>query len=598
MNFKKRWRLRLWGFVMGLGILGSFLPGAQTQSHKGFINQVVISKGEEVILYKESHALLIGVSKYKYWSSLENIPREMALLESALKNNGFHVQTHLDPTCIELKSTIENFINQFGFNSNNRLLIFFSGHGYTRQDGQKGYIVPADAVDPRDDEIGFAQKAIEMEQIITWAKRIESKHALFVFDSCFSGTIFRTKTTLVPAYISYLTGKPVRQFITAGSAGEKVPSESCFIKCLIRGIDGEADDDHDGYITGTELGLYLQKNIKEYKVGQSPQVGKIRDPELDQGDFVFINQVPPAPEPKDIDISILKEKAEKIKREREEKKRWVNWQEKFEQNVEKLKKIDKESDISPSSKKEKWQELLDAYNNDNPYTDEDERLRKYVKDQIQYWNEKDGFQPLKFQGIMKDIKRNAKGFWEGEINGHIMVYIPELKIFVDKYEVSFDQLERVKAFEKKRKESNVKLKNDSENNSPAVVDYEEAELYCKQKGFRLLTEREWEYIAGGIMGYIYSWGKEEVDADHIFRANYDDDFGVNDGYEELAPVNSFEKYASPFGVVNLSGNVWEWVDGKICKGGGFMSKKEDLKIKSSSRNEIIVGIRCALDVEK
>jgi hypothetical protein len=265
---------------------------------KGFKRFEVKKNGSRIIRYENSYALLIGVSQYEHWPVLKSVPMEMRLIESSLKKHGFTAETSLNPSGKVLRQTIKDFIDRYGFEKNNRLLIFFSGHGYTREDVMKGYIVPADAVDPLDDEIEFARKAIEMEQILAWAKRIESKHALFVFDSCFSGTILKTRNLPVPEDISYCTGKPVRQFITSGSAGETVPGESYFVECFIRGIDGEADYDNDGYITATELGISLRKKIMQYKCGQTPQYGKIRDPHLDQGDFVFIGKKPaPPPEP-------------------------------------------------------------------------------------------------------------------------------------------------------------------------------------------------------------------------------------------------------------------------------------------------------------
>jgi hypothetical protein len=265
------------------------------QDSKGFQPIEVKKNGEKIILYENSYALLVGVSQYEHWTDLKSVPMEMKLLESSLKKHGFTMETSLNPTGEEIRKTIKDFIDKYGFKENNRLLIFFSGHGYTRKNGAKGYIVPADAKDPLDDEIGFVRTAIEMEQILAWAKRIEAKHALFVFDSCFSGTIFKTRNLPIPEDISYSTGKPVRQFITSGSAGETVPEESYFVECFIQGIEGEADYDNDGYITATELGISLRKKIMEYNSGQTPQYGKIRDPELDQGDFVFIGKKPIGP---------------------------------------------------------------------------------------------------------------------------------------------------------------------------------------------------------------------------------------------------------------------------------------------------------------
>jgi len=268
-----------------------------SQRSKGVEPIEVKKNGERIILYEKSYALLVGVSQYEQWPDLKSVPKEMNLLESSLEKHGFIVETSLNPTGSQLRETIKNFIDKYGFKENNRLLIFFSGHGYTRKYGKKGYIVPSDAADPKVDEMNFVRKAIDMDQILAWARKIESKHALFVFDSCFSGTIFKTKNFPAQAYISDLTEKPVRQFITAGDAGELLPAKSYFVPCFIRGIEGEADAYRDGYITATELGLFLQKEIKTYRIGQTPQYGKIRDPELDQGDFVFITDIPSLPPP-------------------------------------------------------------------------------------------------------------------------------------------------------------------------------------------------------------------------------------------------------------------------------------------------------------
>ncbi|MDG2198661.1 MAG: hypothetical protein P8O70_17645, partial [SAR324 cluster bacterium] len=126
-----------------------------------------------------------------------------------------------------------------------------------------------------------------MEQVIFWSKQIESKHALFVFDSCFSGSVLQARAITVPEDISYLTAKPVRQFISAGSANQTVPSECVFWPLFIRGISGKADSDKDGYVTGVELGMYQQKQVPRYQTGQTPHYGKILDPYLDEGNFVF-----------------------------------------------------------------------------------------------------------------------------------------------------------------------------------------------------------------------------------------------------------------------------------------------------------------------
>ncbi|MGD9212008.1 MAG: caspase family protein [Desulfobacteraceae bacterium] len=240
-------------------------------------------------LYSNSYALVIGVSRYTAgWPNLESIPVEIETVENALRKHDFVVNLTFNPTSKELKTAFDQFINDHGFDRNNRLLFFFSGHGYSRHNGTKGYLVPADAPDPRTDTKAFLRKAIAMSQVLEWARRIESKHALFVFDSCFSGTIFKSKSLPeFPPHITDFTSEPVRQFISAGSAGEQVPAKSVFAPSFIRALRGEADLNRDNFVTGTELGMYLHQKVLSYRSGQTPQYGKIRDPELDEGDIVF-----------------------------------------------------------------------------------------------------------------------------------------------------------------------------------------------------------------------------------------------------------------------------------------------------------------------
>jgi formylglycine-generating enzyme required for sulfatase activity len=138
-----------------------------------------------------------------------------------------------------------------------------------------------------------------------YARRIDAKHALFVFDSCFSGSLFALSRA-VPAVIGYKTARPVRQFITSGTADETVPDQSVFRRQFVAALAGKADGNGDGYVTGAELGEYLQDRVTNYTYNaQHPQYGKIRDPLLDEGDFVFrvakaappTSPAPPPPPP-------------------------------------------------------------------------------------------------------------------------------------------------------------------------------------------------------------------------------------------------------------------------------------------------------------
>jgi len=242
--------------------------------------------GDILSSYTGSYALLIGESDYTNgWQDLESIPGELQQVENLLTSHGFQVEKAFNLNARQLRNRFETFINQYGFEENNRLLFFFSGHGYTRKN--KGYIVPIDAPAYDLDKKGFLQKALTMTEILAMARRIEAKHALFLFDSCFSGTVFKAKSK-IPRQISNAAALPVRQFITAGSADQTVPAKSVFTPAFVDALRfGLGDLNKDGYVTGQELGLYLWNKVPQHNSRQTPQYGKIKDYDLSRGDFVF-----------------------------------------------------------------------------------------------------------------------------------------------------------------------------------------------------------------------------------------------------------------------------------------------------------------------
>ena len=345
------------------------------------IETITDKQGKPMVLYQESHALLIGVSNYlnvKDWPNLPGVEQDVQEVERLLEAQGFNVVVTLNPDRNALEQAFTEFINQYGQKPENRLLFYFAGHGHTLKlayGDEMGYIVPTDAPSPGRDEKGFLAKALDMQMIEVYARRIQAKHALFVFDSCFSGALFALSRAL-PDAISYKTLQPVRQFITSGSADETVPDKSLFRAQFARALQGEADSNHDGYVTGSELGEFLQTSVINYsKDMQHPQYGKIRNANLDKGDFVFELPATPTPAPvafekppdNDFTLDDLKAKTD-----------WQTNLTKLEAAFAQVTEYEKQNGAA-EDKIAAWERFVAFAAKDNPYATRDDELRNLAQ---------------------------------------------------------------------------------------------------------------------------------------------------------------------------------------------------------------------------
>ena len=84
------------------------------------------------------------------------------------------------------------------------------------------------------------------------------------------------------------------------------------------------------------------------------------------------------------------------------------------------------------------------------------------------------------------------------------------------------------------------------------ISWQQANDYCEWLGWRLPSEAEWERSARGAAGLVFPWGNQEADCDHAIMK-----YCSADG---TAPVGSLPGGASPDGVMDMAGNLWEWIN--------------------------------------
>ncbi len=249
--------------------------------------------------YEKSWAIVIGIDDYAKWPKLEYASRDAQAIADTLTGQfGFPssqviVLKNREATRNNILAAFHDRLGDGRTQKNDRVFVFFAGHGATRQlaSGRDlGYIIPVDS-DPRE----FASDAIAMTDVQNIAESLPAKHVLFVMDACYSG-LGLTRGGSSSSFLRENARRTARQMLTAGGADQQVADSgpnghSVFTWVLLQALSGKGDLNGDGLITGTELAAFVAPAVSAVS-RQTPAFGSL--PGSQGGEFVF--QVPDSQE--------------------------------------------------------------------------------------------------------------------------------------------------------------------------------------------------------------------------------------------------------------------------------------------------------------
>ena len=241
--------------------------------------------------YNNSWALIIGINAYpnsplSYARQDADAVRNILIKKFNFPEENTVFLADEEATRAAIFETFLKFAQE-PIDPNDRILVFFAGHGYTYtgKRGEVGYLVP---VDGTPDNLA---SLIRWDDLTRNGDLILAKHMLFIMDACYGGlAITRSPGPGSMRFLKNMLQRYTRQVITAGKADEVVadtggpiPEHSVFTGHLLQGLDGNAATS-DGVICANGLMAYVYEKVaKDINSRQTPHFGFVDG----DGDFIF-----------------------------------------------------------------------------------------------------------------------------------------------------------------------------------------------------------------------------------------------------------------------------------------------------------------------
>jgi formylglycine-generating enzyme required for sulfatase activity/uncharacterized caspase-like protein len=522
---------------------------------------------------------VIGIDRYRHesWRPLKNAVADARAAADLFGKLGFEQVAALfddQATSEAIDGLVKDDLRKLG--PDDSLVLFYAGHGSTRshqlqdQVVETGYLIPSDAEDR-------TAAWIELESWLSAVSLLPAKHILVILDACHSGIALSPPTrsrdggAQQPARLSTLRARRSRKIITSALDNELAldsgprHGHSLFTGCLIEALTYGVGRSGSRTVTGTELGLYLQAHVEEYpKTRQTPDFGTFAFD--DRGEmvipFLMAPEVPatgPSAEDATPDGNVV---AGKVADEPAVDGRLAAGR--------KPQRSRRRVLLAGAAGAALVIALL-AY-----------KMLDRSRSQVAQ-----GGCPAGMVRVPAGTFQMGSPAGEGEPAEHPQHEVTLSGYCIDKNEVTVREYRACVAADGcSPTPPTLKLQRsisqeavtlwcngaDRPEHPMNCVSWEQAAAYCKWANKRLPTEAEWEYAARGKDGRKYPWGNQPPSAsrsnvcanecvlmaERDLKLEWSGMHNDNDGWATTAPVGSYPAGASPFGALDMAGNVAEW----------------------------------------
>ncbi len=232
-------------------------------------------------LYYKSWAVVIGINDYLVAPKLDGAVEDGKAVANAFRTLGFQEVLEVynkDASSKRMHFILNDYLPR-KVGRQDRVVIFFAGHAGASQDMHNkeiGYLVPWDA------QVSNVSKAVTLDHLKEFSRRVMAKHVLFVLDTAVSGwDITPPQQLSLEGRLSpeEETDKRAVQVLSAAAQGEALARKdgrSVFVTTLLAGLQGAADANKNGWIMASEIGAYVAKQVSTLNGGaQHPQFARL-----------------------------------------------------------------------------------------------------------------------------------------------------------------------------------------------------------------------------------------------------------------------------------------------------------------------------------